>query len=301
MNYLIVIGGPTAAGKTSLALTLARKYNSEIISADSRQFYREMNIGTAKPSKEELESIPHHFINTLGVEDSYDISQFEHGVLKLLKDKFRQHNIMIMVGGSGLYHEAVIHGLDELPPRDEVIRRTLEQELNEKGLQPLQLELKDRDPQTSARIDLNNPLRVLRALEICRTSGQPYSSFIGKKKNTRDFKPLLMAVSPERSTLYDRINKRVDEMIQTGLVEEVQSLLPYRSANALRTVGYSELFDYFDGKTTLEEAIDKIKQHTRNYAKRQLTWFRNQSDYTLFDPQETEKIIDWIESNSIEK
>lgn len=294
MNFLIVIGGPTAAGKTSLAISLAREFKTEIISADSRQFYREMTIGTAKPSMEELCAVPHHFINSLSINDTYDIARFEKDTLQLLREKFEEHRVMIMVGGSGLYHEAAVQGLDELPPKNEAIRIALQQELGEYGLTRLQVELQERDPETAQKIDLQNPLRVLRALEICRITGKPYSSFLGKKNETRNFKSLLITVAPDRKLLYERINERVDLMIAEGLVEEVKSLLPFRHLNALRTVGYTELFDYFDGNCSLDVAIEKIKQHTRNYAKRQLTWFRNRSDYTLFDPTDTEKIKSFI-------
>lgn len=294
MNFLIVIGGPTAAGKTSLAISLAREFKTEIISADSRQFYREMTIGTAKPSMEELCAVPHHFINSLSINDTYDIARFEKDTLQLLREKFEEHRVMIMVGGSGLYHEAVVQGLDDLPPKNEAIRLALQQELATQGLSRLQEELIRHDPETAQRIDLQNPLRVLRALEICRITGKPYSSFLGKKNETRNFKSLLITVAPDRKLLYERINHRVDQMVSDGLVEEVKSLLPFRHLNALRTVGYTELFEYFDGNCSLDVAIEKIKQHTRNYAKRQLTWFRNRSDYTLFDPNDTEKIKSFI-------
>jgi tRNA dimethylallyltransferase len=296
MNFLIVIGGPTAAGKTSLAINLAHQFDAEIISADSRQFYREMTIGTAKPSQQELDSVTHHFIDSLSIHETYDISQFEHDTMKLLEQKFKEHSTMIMVGGSGLYHEAVIHGLDDLPPKSDTIRAALQLQLNEAGLTSLQEELKKRDPDTAQRIDLNNPLRVVRALEICRITEQPYSSFLGKKKNKRQFTPLLIAVAPERTSLYERINQRVDQMIAEGLVNEARSLLSFRQLHALHTVGYSELFDHFDDKYSLEEAIEKIKQHTRNYAKRQMTWFRNQSNYTIFHPENIAGITDWIRS-----
>lgn len=295
MKHLIVIGGPTAAGKTALAIRLAKEFKTEILSADSRQFFREMTIGTAKPTREELAEAKHHFIDSLSVEEDYDTGKFEHDALQLSGKLFQKHDILIMVGGSGLYLNAFVHGIDRLPAQDPEVRNSLRRLLEEKGIAALQNELIQKDPETSAVIDLQNPHRLIRALEVCRITGMKYSQLRTGKPAEREFVPVLIALAPERTALYKRIDERVDQMIRLGLIDEVRSLYPFRQKNALKTVGYRELFDYLDNKTSLEEAIRLIKQHSRNYAKRQMTWFRNQSEYTLFNPDDTDSISRFIE------
>jgi tRNA dimethylallyltransferase len=294
MKKVIVIGGPTAAGKTALAIQLAKVFHCDIISADSRQFYREMTIGTAKPSREELNSVTHHFIDSLSIHDDYDVNRYETQVNDFLNDYFEYKDCVIAIGGSGLYLDALINGLDSLPKRDENIRRALETEWKEKGIIALQQKLTSLDPLTASTIDIMNPVRLIRAIEICLLSGQPASSQRTGKKIQRNYNFILTAICPAREILYSRINQRVDQMIVAGLVDEVRTLHPYRNLPALNTVGYTELFDFLEGNTSLDKAIELIKQHTRNYAKRQLTWFRNRGDYRWFDPSDTATLVNFI-------
>lgn len=295
MNTLIVIGGPTAAGKTALAIRLAHRFHADIISADSRQFYREMNIGTAKPEPEELSAATHHLVNSLSIKDEYDTGRFERDALLALTECFKRSKYAILVGGSGLYLDAVVNGLDDLPGRNPIIREELENLLTEKGISVLQEELMRIDPEAAFTIDLNNPHRLIRAIELCRITGQSLSSLRSGKKAEREFKSILIAVSPDREILYRRIDARVTAMMERGLLEEVRSLWDDRALNPLKTVGYSELFEYLEGKISLEAAVALIQQHTRNYAKRQLTWFRNRKDYTWFEAENNESIIRFIE------
>lgn len=271
---LVVIAGPTAAGKTALAVSLARHFNTEIISADSRQFYREMHIGTAAPSQEELRMVKHHFIHHLSIHDPYDVSRFEADALEVLGKLFQTHPIVFMVGGSGLYINAVCNGIDVLPDPDPEIRLQLKETLATGGLAALQDELTRLDPEYALQVDLQNPARLMRAIEVCRATGMPYSALRTSKPALRSFRILKVGIDLPREVLYQRINNRVDAMMAAGLFEEALSLYPYRHLNALNTVGYKELFDHFAGLTSLEHAVDKIKIHTRRYAKRQLTWFR---------------------------
>ncbi|MFM2135096.1 MAG: tRNA ((37)-N6)-dimethylallyltransferase MiaA [Bacteroidota bacterium] len=294
MNFLVVIGGPTAAGKTALALDVARHFGCEIISADSRQFFRETEIGTAKPSSEELLAVPHHFINSLSIGESYDTARFEDDVLRHLEGAFLKNRIQVMAGGSGLYIEAVLNGLDPLPARNTELREELEKTLKEKGIESLQVILRDLDPEAASTLDMNNPSRLIRAIELCRLTGAPLSALRTGRQTTRNFIPVLIAVSPDREKLYRRIDRRVIQMMERGLLEEVKGLFEKRHLNALRTVGYSELFEHLEGKYTLEEAVRLIQQHTRNYAKRQLTWFRNRGEYTWFDPDDSEGVLRFI-------
>jgi tRNA dimethylallyltransferase len=271
---LIVIAGPTASGKTAAAIKLAQYYKTVIVSADSRQFFREMSIGTAKPDADELAAAQHYFIGSHSVTENFSVGDYEKEGLALLNELFKTHEIVILVGGSGLYIKAICEGFDDIPQADASIREQLNREFAKNGIAALQDELKIADPVFYTQADLNNPQRVIRALEVYRSTGKPFSSYRKATVNDRSFRVVKIGLDLPREVLYDRINRRVDEMVKQGLVEEVRSLIPYRHLNALNTVGYSELFDHFDGKSNLETAIGLIKQHTRNFAKRQLTWFR---------------------------
>ncbi|MGN6398081.1 MAG: tRNA (adenosine(37)-N6)-dimethylallyltransferase MiaA [Mucilaginibacter sp.] len=270
---LIVIAGPTASGKTAAAIEVARHFETVVVSADSRQFYREMSIGTAKPNAQELAAVKHYFINTLSITENYTAGKYEKQALALLNELFKTHRVVVLAGGSGLFIKAVCEGFDEFPDIDPKIRQRLNQELENQGLLYLQEKLKIADPDYYAQADINNPQRVARALEVFEGTGKPFSSFRTSAVNKRPFRILKFGLNLPREVLYNRINRRVDVMVKEGLVEEVQSLLPYRHLNALNTVGYTELFDYFDGKTDLSTAIELIKQNTRRFAKRQITWF----------------------------
>jgi tRNA dimethylallyltransferase len=285
--------GPTAVGKTKLSIELAQHFSTEIISADSRQFYKEMSIGTARPSVAELAAAPHHFVGHLSINEAFNAGQFEEATLELIKKVHQKHTAVIMVGGSGLYLRAVTHGLDN-PPADESVRIELISELAEKGIEFLQAELLERDPASYHKIDLQNPQRLLRALETCRVSGRPYSFFLSHIEKTRSFKNISVGLNLSREELYQRINQRVDQMITDGLVNEARELYPFRHLNALNTVGYKELFEAFDGKITELEAIEKIKQNTRNFAKRQLTWFKKYSNARWFEPTQQQEITAFI-------
>jgi len=271
---LIIIAGPTAIGKTSAAIHLAQKLNTVILSADSRQFYREMAIGTAKPTPEELSQAKHYFINSHSVTENFTAHDFEQQALILLDNLFQTHNVVIMVGGSGLFIRAITDGFDDIPDVGPEIRERLNKEFEQSGIEPLQEKLKTADPDYYAIVDKSNPQRIIRALEVFESTGRPFSSFRTSKRSKRPFEILALGLDMPREQLYDRINERVDLMISQGLVDEVRSLLPYRYVNALNTVGYSEIFDYLDGKIDMQTAIAAIKQNTRRFAKRQLTWFR---------------------------
>ena len=272
---LITISGPTASGKTSLSLKLAEHLNCSIISCDSRQFYKEMSIGTAVPLKNELKKIDHYCIQHKSIKESYTIGDFKNEAHKILKKLFENNDFVIMTGGSGLYMDSVVSGLDDFPKIDAVIREGLNKNLKSKGIIYLQKKLKELDPKYYSIVDLNNHRRIIRALEVCISEKQPYSNFLNKKNNTSNkFKTVNLSIETNRDDLYKKINSRVDQMIKDGLVEEVSSLYKYKDLNPLNTVGYKEIFDFIDGKSTLIEAIDKIKQNTRRYAKRQLTWLK---------------------------
>jgi tRNA dimethylallyltransferase len=272
-KILVVIAGPTASGKTATAIEFAKKYNTVILSADSRQFYREMSIGTAKPTEEELTTVKHYFINSLSITETFTAGDFEKQALALLDELFTVHDVVLLIGGSGLFIKAVCEGFDEVPPADAGIRDKLNLEFRDKGIENLQEKLKIADPEYYETVDIDNPHRLIRALEVFESTGKPISSYHTSGANKRSFRIVKFGLSLPRENLYQRINLRVDEMVKQGLVEEVRSLLPYRNLNTLNTVGYSELFDYFDGKTDLDEAIGLIKQNTRRFAKRQMTWF----------------------------
>lgn len=271
---LISVIGPTAIGKTSLAISVANLFNTEIISADSRQFYKEMCIGTAVPSKEELQSATHHFIQHKSIYEKYSVGNFEKEAIKKLEAIYSEKEIAVMVGGSGLYVDAVVKGLDEFPEVDPVIRLQLNKAFEEKGIQFLQNELKKFDPSYYEKVDLDNPHRLIRALEVCISSGLPYSSFLKKENKQRPFQTYTIGITAPRELIYERINKRVDKMMDAGLLDEVKSVHEQRTLNALNTVGYKEIFSYLDGTFTLDFAIEEIKKNTRRFAKRQLTWFR---------------------------
>ncbi len=294
-KYLISIVGPTAIGKTALSIKLANHFKTEIVSADSRQFYKEMQIGTAAPSNEELALAPHHFIHHKSITDNYNVGAFEKEALEKITQLFKSKDIVILVGGSGLYVNAVINGLDYFPKIDKNIREKLNQKLETKGLDPLQEQLHKLDPETYKTIALKNPHRVIRALEICIGTGLPYSSFLNKEKNNRNFKTITIGLTADRKIIYNRINQRVDLMIKEGLLEEVKLLIDEQHLNALNTVGYKELFNYINGEWTLDFAISEIKKNTRRFAKRQLTWFKKQENTLWFDyNSDIDKIIDNI-------
>lgn len=296
---LIVVVGPTAIGKTALAIQLAQFYKTEIISADSRQFFKEMDIGTAKPSSEELAATPHHFINSHSVKTLFSVGDFEVEALQLIDQLFTKNNVAIMVGGSGLYIDAVCKGLDELPEIDLNIREQLNQKLATEGIEVIKTQLQELDPAYFAKVDQANPQRMIRGLEVILSSGQKLSSFLTAQKKERPFKIIKIGLNTERSLLYERINHRVDVMMDAGLLDEVKSLLPYRKYNALNTVGYSELFDFIDGKTELSSAVAMIKQNTRRFAKRQLTWFRRDESTAWFEPNQLEEIILYTQSKIV--
>jgi len=293
---LITIVGPTAIGKTSLSILIASHFNTEIISCDSRQFYKEMTLGTAVPEKEELAAVPHHFIQNRSVFEDYNVGAFERDALNVLDRLFKKHNIVVMVGGSGLYVKTVLEGLDDFPKIDPSIRLELKQVLKTEGIIPLQNQLKKLDIITYNTIDKDNPQRVIRALEICIGTNLPYSSYTSNSKKKRKFNSIIIGLSGEREKIYERINRRVDQMLENGLIDEAQKLYPNKELNALQTVGYKELFSFFEEKTTKDEAIQEIKKNTRRFAKRQLTWFKKDSNIYWFDFEtDTSKLLKKIE------
>jgi tRNA dimethylallyltransferase len=303
-NYLITIIGPTAIGKTALSIELAQYFNCDIISCDSRQFYKETSIGTAVPTKEELDAAKHHFIQNKSILDNYNVGEFEREAIEKLDELFLKNNIQIMVGGSGLYVNAVLNGFDDFPAIDESIRTKLNNDFEEKGLDYLVETLKDLDldyynfiaennPQT-----FKNPQRMKRFVEVCLGSEKPYSSFLNRKSNKRNFTPIIIGLEAEREVMYSRIEQRVDIMMNEGLLKEVESVFPHKNLNALQTVGYRELFDYLDDKITLYFAVEEIKKNTRRFAKRQLTWFKRTENTKWFTfPFKPEMIIKEIEKD----
>ncbi|MGV3685274.1 MAG: tRNA (adenosine(37)-N6)-dimethylallyltransferase MiaA [Daejeonella sp.] len=292
---LIIITGPTAIGKTSLAIQLATHYQTEIVSADSRQFYREMDIGTAKPSSGELMAVKHHFINSHSIVDNFNVGDYEKKALELIEDLFSRHNVIIVVGGSGLFINAITNGFDELPSSTKEIREKLNQLFRDKGIAPLQEKLKRVDQTFYTEVDINNPQRLIRALEVYEATGKPFSEFRKRTKKQRSFNIVTIGLNTDRKALYKNIDHRVDLMIEAGLVKEAEGLKEFRHLNPLNTVGYSELFDYFDGLYTLEEAVEKIKQNTRRFAKRQLTWFNKSENIKWFEPADDEKIFSYLD------
>jgi tRNA dimethylallyltransferase len=294
MNTLIVITGPTASGKTDISVNIALRYGCDIISADSRQIYSGLCIGTAAPSDKQLSMVKHHLVGFLPVTEYYSASIYEQDVIRLLPSLFGKNPVVVLTGGSGLYIDAVCNGIDNIPDVDQDIRNYYIEKLNNEGVESLRNELKIVDPDHYKRIDLRNPRRIMRALEIFATSGRPYSSFLNRVKSVRDFNILKVGLMPRREFLYDTINRRVDKMIQEGLIEEARSFCEYRDCNALQTVGYRELFEFFDGKISLDEAIDLIKRNTRRYARRQITWWTRDKEIRWFSPGDFELISEYI-------
>lgn len=296
-GILIVVVGPTGSGKTALAVALAQHYGAPIISSDSRQFFRGMAIGTAQPTKEELAAAKHYFIADREVEDDNNCGRYEVEALALLDRLFCEHEYVVAVGGSGLYIQALCEGMDNLPEADETLRVALKERLEREGIEALVEQLRELDPAYADVVDRQNPARVMRALEVCITTGRPYSEQRSGEHKERPFRIVKIGTDMPRDTLYDRINRRVDMMVAEGLVEEARSLYPKRHLNALQTVGYRELFDHFDGKCTMEEAIELIKRNSRRYAKRQMTWFRRDESIGWFSPNDIDDIIAFIDSN----
>ena len=296
-NTLIVLPGPTGVGKTAFATGLAERLGCEIISCDSRQFYREMKIGTAAPGKEELARVRHHFVGFLSVTDYYSISLFERDVLALLPSLFSSNPVAIMTGGSMLYMDAVCRGMDDIPDTDPAVRQKYLGMYHDEGIEGLRIALKMLDPASYSRIDLHNPRRILRALEITESSGRPYSSFLTAPVRQRDFRIIKAGLTRERGELYRRIDMRVHRMMEEGLEQEAVSLKQYRELNALNTVGYREMFSWFDGEVSRDQAVMLIKRNTRRYARKQLTWWNRDSQINWFDASESEKIISWIEKS----
>ena len=291
---LFVIVGPTAIGKTATAIRIAQELGTEILSCDSRQFYKELNIGVARPSDEELAAVKHHFIANLSIHDSYNVSMYEHDALALLDDLFATHDTAVAVGGSGLYVDALCQGITEMPDPDPEIRAELKKRLQSEGIESLRSQLRLLDPEYYEQTDIANPLRIIRGLEMYLTTGTPFSQIRKSEIKKRPFDIVKIGLTCPRDELYSRINLRVDEMVRNGLEDEARNLLPYRHLNALNTVGYKELFDYFDGKITLEQAIADIKTHTRRYAKRQITWLQRYSDIQWFDRKNLLNILQVI-------
>lgn len=297
---MIAVVGPTGIGKTATAIQLADYFSTEIISADSRQFFKEMKIGTAVPSTEELEAVKHHFIQHKSIFENYSVGAFERDAVQKTTALFQKHDLLFMVGGSGLYVDAVVKGLDNFPKVDPSIRLQLNEIFNKKGLGPLQEKLKKYDPVYYEKVDLQNPQRVIRALEICMGSGKPYSDFLNQKSTQHNFNTLKIGLTADRKVIYERIEQRVDQMMETGLLEEAKSLYEHKNLNALNTVGYKELFLHLGGEISLESAVEEIKKNTRRFAKRQLTWFRKDPEITWFEPNDpVSKIIDFIKQKTV--
>lgn len=293
MQQLIVIEGPTASGKTALAVQLAKQFNTVVISADSRQFYKELSIGTAKPTPDEMGGVPHYFIDSHSITDQLTAGRFETEALALIEQELNNYPKIIVVGGSGMFIDALCVGLDPIPTNEQ-IQLTLREELQERGLDLLLEELKESDPAFYAEVDRSNAARVLRALEVIRSTNKPFSEWRQRKPNPRPFEVIRFVIDHPREVLYERINQRVDQMIAAGLIDEVKNVLAYRDLTALQTVGYKEVFEYLDGRDSLEQCIEKIKQHTRNYAKRQLTWFRRHPEAIWIPYTSIEKMTDQI-------
>jgi len=295
-KYLIILAGPTAVGKTALSIRLAQALKTVIISADSRQFFKELNIGTAKPDQSDLETVQHYFINSHSISETYSAGDFERDVLKLLEELFTKYDQVILTGGSGFYIKAISEGLDELPAPLPGLRESLTKRLTDEGLIKLQEEVTNVDPNFAGSKEIANPQRVVRALEVFYTTGIPISKYQQKKMLNRPFKQILIALDRERSELYQRVDTRMDSMLDQGLVEEAQQLIQFREHHALQTVGYKEVFEFFDGKYGEKEMIRLLKQNSRRYAKRQLTWFKHQGDFKWFHPDDFTSVLAYIES-----
>jgi tRNA dimethylallyltransferase len=292
---LFVLLGPTAVGKTTLSLKVAKLLGSPIINCDSRQIYKDMSIGTAAPTKEQLNEVKHYFVKMLNLQDYYSAAQYEADVLQLLNQLQHTHNNILLSGGSMMYIDAICNGIDDIPNVDAEIRKELKERLQTEGLETLRHKLKLLDPEYYSIADLKNPKRIVHALEICYTSGKPYSSFRVNKKKERPFQIIKIGLKREREDLFERINTRVDMMIEEGLVDEAERLYPYRHLNALNTVGYKELFDYMDGRWSLDEAVERMKGNTRRYARKQLTWFKRDEQVRWFHPDDKDNILRYIE------
>ncbi len=293
---VIVLAGPTASGKTALAIRMAQLFDTAIISADSRQCYRELSIGTAKPSPEELQTVPHYFIDSHSIKEEVSAGLFERLALQYAQHIFAQRNVAVMCGGTGLYIKAFTEGIDDMPPIPPGIREAISQQYEQEGLPWLQQMLQQQDPEFYAIAETQNPQRLMRALEVLEATGRSITSFRSANRTPRDFRIIKMAITLPKELLHQQIHTRVDRMMEAGLVEEVKSVLPYRSHNALQTVGYQEVFDYLDGKTTLDQTQDLIKTHTRQYAKRQLTWFRKDKAFQWFDARDHETILQYLQN-----
>jgi len=293
---LVVVVGPTGIGKTVLAIRLALHYNTEIISCDSRQFYKEMKIGTAKPDEKELRTVKHHFIDSLSIVEDYNVGKFEKEATRLLETLFESTDVVIAVGGAGLYIQALCEGIDAIPEVNESIREAWRNRLKSDGLGSLQEKLKRADPEYYKQVDIRNPQRLIRALEVWEGTGKPYSLFLKKKAAQRPFRIYKIGLETEREILYSGINKRMDKMIVKGLFDEAKELYSFRDYNALKTVGYTEIFDFLDGKYDKEEAVRLLKRNSRRYAKRQLTWFRKDESIRWFKPEDVNKILIFLES-----
>jgi tRNA dimethylallyltransferase len=291
---VILIAGPTAVGKTAIAIQLAKHFQTEIISADSRQCFKEISIGVAKPSAEELKEVKHHFINSHSIHETVTAASYEKYALDAVAEIFQQHDLAVMVGGTGLYIKAFCEGMDKIPAVDETMRNELQQNYQQHGIEWLQQQLQQNDPLFAAKGEMQNPQRMLRALEVVRSTGESILAFRKGEKQKRKFNIIKIGLDLPREELYNRINHRVDVMIQEGLLQEAKEVYPLRHLNALQTVGYRELFDHFDGNSSLEKAIDKIKQNSRHYAKRQLTWFKKDEAMRWFHQSQLNEIIQFI-------
>jgi len=295
LKYLISIVGPTAIGKTNLAVEFAHRHNCDIISADSRQFYKEMSIGTAKPRSVDMDGVTHHFVDFISVEQSFSAGKFEEKAIQKIKELHSRNPVVVMVGGSGLYINAVLNGIDPIPS-NQAIREELSVILENKGIESLQSELLEKDPEHYHAMDINNPQRLIRALEVCRHTGNTYTSYRTQAIKVRPFKIIKIGLTANRETIYNRINVRVDEMMKQGLLDEVKALQDVRHLNALQTVGYKELFEHLDGKTELQTAVENIKMNTRRFAKRQLTWFGKDPEIHWFDIKNLTDSVNFLES-----
>ena len=291
---LVVLTGPTGIGKTALSIEIAQHFDTEIVSSDSRQLFKELSIGTAVPSKEELGAVCHHLIQTHSITENYNASRYEHEALEVIENLFKQHDVLLLVGGSMLYIDAICKGIDFMPDADPEIRNTLKKQLETNGIESLRLQLKQLDPEYYEKVDLKNPARIIHALEICLMTGKPYSSFRTNPQKERPFHILKIGLNTNREILHQRINQRVDQMIKSGLIEEARKVYPQKHLNALNTVGYRELFDWFDGNSSKEKAVELIKRNSRRYARKQITWFRRDEQMQWFEPNQKEEILSYI-------
>ncbi|WP_299823877.1 tRNA (adenosine(37)-N6)-dimethylallyltransferase MiaA [uncultured Pontibacter sp.] len=295
-KHLVVVVGPTAVGKTDLCVQLAKHYKTDIISADSRQFFKEMSIGTAKPTAAEQQGVSHYFVDSHRITEEYNAGAYETDVLQLLEKLFQEHDVVVLTGGSGLYVRAVLDGMDDMPEVAPSIREALTRKYEAEGIEPLLQQLQQLDPAYFGQVDKANTQRVIRALEVCLSSGQPYSTFRKSEKQERPFNIIKIGLTRDRTELYNRIDQRMDLMLQQGLLDEAKALYPYRQHNALQTVGYKEIFDFLEGKYDWKEAVRLLKRNSRRYAKRQLTWFtKHPNEYTWFHPQQWQELVAFID------